>query len=41
MYNVRTDPYSQCTYMSVRILYINDLDMVNTVIDLFLRKAGR
>ena len=30
----------QCTYMSVRILYVNDLDMVNTVNDLFFEKSG-
>ena len=34
MYNVCTGPYVQCTYMSVRILYVNDLEN-----DLFLRKA--
>ena len=40
-YNVRTGPYVQCTYMSVRILYVNELITVNTVNDLFLRKVGR
>ena len=40
-YNVNTDPYVQCAYMSVSILYVNELDTVNTVNDLFLRKSGR
>ena len=36
----------RCTYgsvrtMSVRILYVNELNTVNAVNDLFLRKAGR
>ena len=41
MYNVRTGPYVQCTYMSVRILYVKELNTVNTVNDLFLRKVSR
>ena len=40
-YNVCTGPYIQCMYMSVHILYVNDLDTVNTENYLFLRKAGR
>ena len=40
-YNVCTGPYVHCTYGSVRILYVNELNTVNTVNDLFLRKAGR
>ena len=36
-----TGMYVQCTYMSVRILYVNKLDTINTVNVLFLRKAGR
>ena len=37
-YNVRTGPYVQCTYMSVRILYVNELITVDTVNYLFLRR---
>ena len=40
-YNVRTGLSVQCTYMFVRILYVNELNTVNAVNDLFLRKAGR
>ena len=41
MYNVRKGLYVQWTYMSVRISYINELDTVNAVNDIFLRKPGR
>ena len=34
-YNVCTGPSVQCTYISVRILYLNEIDTVNTVNDLF------
>ena len=39
--NVRTGPYVQCNYRSVCILYVNELDIVNTVNDIILRKLGR
>ena len=40
MYNVRMGLYVQCTYMSVRISYVNELDTVNTVNDIFFEKNG-